>query len=167
MSQLKLFGLRDTTCTQRVLAVLEEINVPYEFVTTSIERMKTAEYLAKLHPFGKVPAFQDGDYTIFESRAIIRYIASAYDTTNTLYPSDAKIRGIIEQWISVEQCYYNSAEDLAWQLVIFVKRRGLPRDEAKIKDAELRLEKVLAVLDDRLAKSTFLAGDNFTAAGKT
>jgi glutathione S-transferase len=166
MSQLKLFGLRGATCTRRVLATLEEIGLPYEFETVGLETMKTPDYIANRQPFGKIPALQDGEnYRIFESRAIARYIASAYDKTGTLYPTDAKIRGIIEQWISVEQSYYNAAEDLASQLV-FAKKRGLPSDENKVKEAEKRLEQVLAVLDARLATSKFLAGDHFTVAGK-
>ncbi len=167
MSQLKLFGLRGSTCTRRVLATLEEINTPYEFEAVFLDTIKSPEYIANRHPLGKIPALQDGnDYRIYESRAIVRYIASAYDRTGTLYPSDPKVRGIIEQWISVEQCYYNAAEDLAFNL-IFAKRRGFPSDEAKIKEAEKRLEQVLAVLDAHLAKSKFLAGDTFTVAGKS
>lgn len=166
MSQLKVFGLRGSTCTRRVLTTLEEIGQVYDFETVGMEQMKTPDYLATKQPFGKVPVLQDGpDYQIYESRAIARYIASTYDKTGTLYPTDAKIRGVIEQWISVEQSYYNAAEDLAVQL-IFAKMKGFPSDPVKVKDAEERLEKALGVLDARLAKSKFLAGDNFTVAGK-
>jgi glutathione S-transferase len=163
MSQVKVFGLRASTCTRRVLTTLEEIGLPFDFETIGFEKTKTPEYLANKQPFGKVPVLQDGDYQIYESRAIARYLASAYDKTGTLYPTDAKIRGVIEQWISVEQSYYNAAEDLAVQL-IFAKMRGFPSDDAKVKDAEGRLEQALVVLDARLAKSKFLAGENFTVA---
>ncbi len=165
MSQLTVFGLRGATCTRRVLATLEEIGLPYQFETTGMDKIKTPDYLANMHPFGKVPVLRDGDYQIYESRAIARYIASAYDRTGTLYPNDAKARGIIEQWISVEQSYYNAAEEVVAQ-TIFAKFRGVPTDEAKLKDAEKRLADTLVVLDAHLAKSKFFAGENFTVAGK-
>jgi glutathione S-transferase len=77
---------------------------------------KSPEYLANEQPFGKIPVLHDGDYKIYESRAIARYIAD--NSTNTeVYPRDAKTRGLVEQWISVEQSYFAPAEAIVGQLV--------------------------------------------------
>lgn len=60
-----------------------------------------AEFLEKHNPFGQIPSLHDGDYHVFESRAIITYLASAYDKNHTLYPDDPKLRGLVENWIQV------------------------------------------------------------------
>ncbi len=165
MAQLKVYGMKGSTCGRRVLLALEEAKVPYEFELVHLftGANKTPEYLA-LHPFGRIPVLKDGDFTLFESRAIIRYIASVYDKAGTLYPADAKARALVEQWISVEQSYYVAAEELVGQLVFAPLLGGQPNED-KVKDADARLHSTLAVLDKHLSKSTFFAGDNFTIAG--
>ncbi|KAH9328509.1 hypothetical protein KI387_000617, partial [Taxus chinensis] len=73
---VKVYGPAFASCTRRVLACLLEKGVDFEIVDFDIRNgtHKTPQYLA-LQPFGKVPAVQDGDLTLFESRAIIRYYA--------------------------------------------------------------------------------------------
>ncbi len=165
MSQLKVYGMKVATCSRRVFLTLEECQVPYEFELVNLLKgdNNNPEYLA-LQPFGKIPVLKDGEFTLFESRAIMRYIASVYDKTGTLYPADAKLRAVVEQWISVDQSYYVAAEEVVNQLV-FVPRKGGQPNEDKVKDADARLHSTLAVLDKHLSKSTFFAGDNFTIAG--
>ncbi len=167
MSSIKLFGLRGSTCTRRVLAVLEETGLPYEFYRVDWDGLehKSADWIATKQPFGRIPVLRDGDYQIYESRAIARYLASAYDKTDTLYPSNPKIRGKIEQWISVEQSYYVAAEDLVVQVIFTPMKGGVP-EQAKVQDAETRLHHALSIIDNHLASSQFFVGDNFTVAGK-
>jgi len=50
---------------------------------------------------GHIPVLQEGDFTLYESRAIARYINDTRG--NKLMPTDAKARAIVEQWISIEQ----------------------------------------------------------------
>ncbi len=158
--------MKGSTCGRRVLLALEEAKAPYEFELVHLftGANKTPEYLA-LHPFGRIPVLKDGDFTLFESRAIIRYVASVYDKAGTLYPADAKARALVEQWISVEQSYYVAAEELVGQLVFAPMMGGQPNAD-KVKDSDARLHSTLAVLDKHLSKSTFFAGDNFTIAGR-
>ncbi|KAL8542310.1 hypothetical protein ACS0TY_003250 [Phlomoides rotata] len=59
----------------------------------------TPEYL-KLQPFGVVPVIEDGDYKLYESRAIIRYYAEKYRSQGTeLLGKTIEERGLIEQWL--------------------------------------------------------------------
>lgn len=144
---------------------LEELNLPYEFITVGAEEMKKPEYMAK-QPWGKVPVLEDGsDFQLYESRAIIRYLVNSYDRTGTLYPSEPKARAIVDQWISIEQSYYCAAQEIAAELV-FYPLFGQKSNEEKVKDAETRLIQALEVLDQRLAKSKFIAAEHFTIAGK-
>ncbi len=166
MAQLKIYGMKFAPCARRALVALEEVQVPYEFVFVDLfaRSHQTPEHLA-LHPFGRLPVLKDGDSTLFESRAIIRYIASVYDKQGTLYPSDPKTCALVEQWISVEQSYFVAAEEVVFQLQ-FRRLVGGQPNEAIVKDAEARLHTTLAVLDKHLSNSKFFVGDNFTVAGK-
>jgi len=77
MVNLTVYGSENAACTQKVLILLEELNLKYKFesIDLSQNEHKTPEYM-KMQPFGKIPVIQYGDHTIFESRSILRYIAS-------------------------------------------------------------------------------------------
>ena len=164
MSSIKIYGLRGSLRTRSVLATLEELGLPYDFVSTDFEKMKTQEFLVK-QPWGKVPVLEDGsNFQLYESRAIIRYLVNAYDRAGALYPAEPRARAVVDQWISIEQSYYVAAEDLISEL-IFGPLFGKTANEAKVKDAEVRLAKVLDVMDKHLAQFKFMGGDHFTIAG--
>ena len=107
---IKLFGLRGSVFTRYALMTLEEAGVPYDMQLVPIDQLKSPEHLAR-HPFSKMPALQDRDFQLYESRAISRYIASQYDVKGTLYPNEPRQRALIEQWISVEQSYFRAAQE--------------------------------------------------------
>lgn len=75
---------------------LEELQLPYEFVLVdlAIAAQKQSDYLA-INPFGKVPALTDGDFTIWESGAILSYLAGKYDQ-NLSTPEQL---AIANQWV--------------------------------------------------------------------
>jgi glutathione S-transferase len=161
-NQIKLFGLRGSVFTRYALMTLDEAGVAYDMVIVPLDQLKSADHLAR-HPFGKVPVLHDGELELFESRAISRHIASHYDRQGTLYPSDPRTRALIEQWISVEQSYFRSTEEIAIQLV-FSKLFGYQPDLEKARDATNRLKTTLEILDRHLATSTYFVGDKLTLA---
>jgi glutathione S-transferase len=162
---ITIVGLATSTCGRRALMALEETGTPYTLqpVNFSIGEHKTAEYKAKHQPFGKIPALHEDDFHIYESRAITKYIADKYDKTGKLNPSDPKKRAVVEQWISVETSYYNSAEKIVGELV-FKPMFGVLADETVIAAEDVRLQEVLAVLNKRLGEAKYLAGEDFTVA---
>jgi len=165
MASIKVYGLHVSLRTRSVLATLEELALPFEFISTDFTKMKTQEFLVK-QPWGKVPVLEDGsNFQLYESRAIIRYLVNAYDRTGALYPSEPKARAVVDQWISIEQSYYCAAEELISEL-IFGPLFGNTANDEKVKAAEVRLAKVLEVMDAHLDKSKFMGGDHFTIAGK-
>lgn len=73
--------------------------------------MQDKQYIAKFHPFGRIPALQDGDLIVFESRAICRYLVAKYakdDSTLRLPTHPAKLAHF-EQLASVEYSYFDPA----------------------------------------------------------
>ena len=162
---LNLFGMRLSTCTQRVAITLLETGAPFTFHAVDLAKreQKSPEYLEKHQPFGQIPSLWDGDFHVFESRAIATYIASAYDKTGTLYPTDVKARAIVDQWINVELNYYTAAAELASEF-IFKPRYGRPQNLERVPDLEKSLHTALAVLNKHLEGKTYFTGDNFTVA---
>ena len=74
---------------------LEEVGQPYKVRLLSFAAMKEAEHLA-LHPFGQIPTYEEGDFILFESGAILLHIAQSHAG---LLPRDANARGSAIAWI--------------------------------------------------------------------
>ena len=104
---LKLYGSAPSTCTRRVATVLKEKNVPYEIVHVdwAAGDLDTPAFRA-VQPFGQAPYIVDDDgFTLYESRAICRYIAAKYRAQGTpLVPpaDDVQANALFEQAVSIE-----------------------------------------------------------------
>jgi glutathione S-transferase len=79
----------------RVRWALEEVGQPYQVRLVSFKAMKGAEYLA-LHPFGQIPAYEEGDLVLFESGAIVFHIAQQ---KAGLLPTNADARARAITWM--------------------------------------------------------------------
>jgi glutathione S-transferase len=82
---------RDT----RVRWALEEVGQPYEVRLVSFAAMKEPAHL-KLHPFGKIPTYEEGDLVLFETGSIILHIAGRHAG---LLPNDANARARAITWM--------------------------------------------------------------------
>ncbi|KAI4319703.1 hypothetical protein MLD38_033272 [Melastoma candidum] len=162
---VKVYGT-PFTAPKRVLLCLIEKGIEFETVPVDLFKgeHKSPEYL-KLQPFGSVPVVIDGDYTLYESRAIIRYYAEKYRHQGTeLLGQTIEERGLVEQWLEVEgQSYHPPLYQLVIHIV-FNPLIGVPQDEKTIKDCEAKLASVLDIYEERLSKSKYLAGDFFSLA---
>ena len=76
MVQVDVYGDLRATCTQRVIVLLEELDLKYDVKQINLSKgeQKSKEFL-ELQPFGKVPVVKYDDRVLFESRSILRYIA--------------------------------------------------------------------------------------------
>uniref|UniRef100_A0A0C9QRC5 glutathione transferase n=1 Tax=Wollemia nobilis TaxID=56998 RepID=A0A0C9QRC5_9CONI len=163
---VKVHGPPYSSSTRTVLACFVEKGIDFEIVPVDMLKgeQKKPEFLA-LQPFGKVPVIQDGDLTLFESRAIIRYYAEKYAGQGTsLLGKTLEERALVEQWLEVEGQNYNPHGYHLLMQLVYATKLGMPQDEALIdKSAEL-LGKVLDVYEERLSKSKYLAGDFYSLA---
>ncbi|KAD7479039.1 hypothetical protein R6Q59_005176 [Mikania micrantha] len=151
---------------KRVLLCLVEKEIEFETVPVDIfagENL-TPDYL-KLQPFGSLPVIQDGDYILFESRAIIRYYAEKYKSQGTnLLGKTIEDLGIVNQWLEVEAHNYQPPLYNLVNHIMFSPHFGIVRSEQVIEESEEKLGKVLDIYEDRLSKSKYLAGDFFSLA---
>ncbi|CAI9785619.1 unnamed protein product [Fraxinus pennsylvanica] len=163
---IKVHGYPFSGATQRVLATLAEKELEYEFVNIDLRtgQQKTEAFL-KLNPFRQVPVLEDGDLTLFESRAITQYLAHTYaDKGTPLITSDPKKMAILSVWTEVEgQRFDPQASKLGYEIVI-KPMLGQTTDEAIVAQLEGKLAEVLDVYEARLAQSKYLGGDSFTLA---
>ncbi|XVE77491.1 hypothetical protein DITRI_Ditri13aG0066900 [Diplodiscus trichospermus] len=166
---VKVYGPVRAACVQRVLLCLLEKDVEFEIVHVDLDagEHKAPDFLLR-QPFGQVPAIEDGDLKLFESRAIIRYYAAKYEERGPkLLGKSLEERAVVDQWVEVEAHNFN---DLVYTLVlqlVILPRMGKQGDLALAHGCEQKLEKVLDIYDQRLSNSTYLAGDTFTLADLT
>jgi len=161
----KLYGNIFSTCTRIVLMTAAELNADVELVPVDLMKgqHKQTEHL-KRQPFGKIPAFVDNHgFTLFESRAIARYIAQQYGDSN-IYPKDPKKRAIVDQWLSVEQGTVNGYLCTILAERILNRHRGLDTDQKNIDKAINNITPYLDVLDKHLAENKYMSGTEFTLA---
>ena len=118
----------------------------------------TPEFLAK-NPNGLVPVLEDGAFVLWESNAIIRYVAEVHGGP-PLYPADAKARAIANQWMGWSNTAMNVP--LVPLFVGMVRTRPEDRDAGAIERARLETARHWAMLDAHLADRAFIAGDAFS-----
>ncbi|XP_027332785.1 glutathione S-transferase-like [Abrus precatorius] len=164
---VKVYGPPLSTAVSRVLACLHEKDIQFQLIPVNMSKgeHKSPDFL-KIQPFGQVPAFQDDDISLFESRAICRYICEKYvDKGNKeLFGTNPLVKASIDEWLEAEGQNFNPpSSTLVFQLA-FAPRMKLKQDEGAIKLNQEKLAKVLDVYDKRLAESRFLAGDHFSLA---
>jgi glutathione S-transferase len=157
---LKIYGIPRSRAIRNVWAC-EEGGVPYELVRTTWTDggTKTPAFL-KLNPNATVPALDDDGFTMFESLAMNLYIAK--NKAKGLYPSDAKGEAKLWQWTLWAATELEPHNGAYAQQTIFLPPEK--RDPAAAKAAWERLGKPLGVLDQHLAKQSWLLGSAFTLA---
>lgn len=137
-------------------------------ITHTLEQMPPgSDEMNKLHPFRKVPAMRHGDFVLFESGAIGRYVDRVFPGP-ALQPKDAKELARMDQWMSAvsDYCYQAMIRECVIQRVL-VPLRGGKTDEAMVKAAWPKTEHQLGVVEQTLAKSQFLAGNALSLADLT
>ncbi|XP_020092713.1 glutathione S-transferase F12 isoform X2 [Ananas comosus] len=149
---VKIYGTGTAVCSQRVMHCLVELGVEFELV----------------EPFGQVPYIVDGDFELFESRAIVRYYGAKYVGKGpNLLGRTLEEKARVDQWLDAEAINYNP---LVFPIVfnLFVlPRSGVPGNKAEAEAAVEKLDKVLEIYERQLSKTKYLAGNEFTLADLT
>ena len=156
---LKIWGRRNSSNVRKVLWCAEEIGLPYESIEVggAFGGTQSAEYRA-LNPNGLVPVIEDHGLPLWESNAIVRYLAARY-ALGTLYPVDVAERARSEQWMDWTSASFAVAfRDLFWGVV---RTAPADRDETRIAAALVRCGDLLTVADAALAQQPWLSGERF------
>ena len=97
---LKLWGRLNSINVQKVMWTLAELELPHEQVNVggAYGGLDTAEY-GTLNPNRKIPVLQDGALALWESNAIVRYLAANYGPKDGLCPADPKQQALADMWM--------------------------------------------------------------------
>ncbi|KAK8711533.1 hypothetical protein V6N13_146814 [Hibiscus sabdariffa] len=164
---LKLYGAALSPCTSRVMTCLHEKEADFELVPVDLfaGEHKQLPFLAK-NPFGQIPALEDGDLSLFESRAIAAYVAEKFkETGNDLIRHQSlKEAAEVKVWMEVEsQQYHPAISPIIFQFFAAPLQGNAP-DQAIIDENTEKLGKVLDVYEDKLGRTKYLAGDFYSLA---
>ncbi|KAI3959782.1 hypothetical protein MKW98_029819 [Papaver atlanticum] len=164
---LKLYGFPMSTPTACIMTCLAEKELEYELVPVDLSKgeHKSPTHLAK-NPFGQIPVLEDASVTLFESRAITRYIAHKYKSGADLSRHDnVEAAAMVGVWVEVEsQQFSPPINTIIFEKFIKPLFLGQTADESIINENLVKLGTVLDVYEARLSNSKYLACDSFTLA---
>ena len=160
---LTIWGRANSVNVQKVLWCCEELGLAYDRIDAGLQfgRNNEPEYLA-MNPMGRIPTLVDGDFVLWESNSIIRYLAMQYAPESTLYPAEPKVRASADRWLDWSLSALQPAErPVFWG---YVRTKAADRDMAQLAAAVSEVEKLWRVVDAHLKGRDYLEGNTFTLA---
>lgn len=160
--QITLWGRSSSSNVQKILWMLDELNIEAERIGADMNfgETNTPEFL-NMNPNALVPILQHGDLTLWESHAILNYLAATFGA-GTFWHESPVVRAPIDQWaiwgtgmlnITISRVFYAT-------VITPPSKHNVELIAATLADAS----KLLAVLDGQLAKSQYVAGEEFSIA---
>jgi glutathione S-transferase len=160
---LTIWGRSNSVNVMKALWCLAELDIPYERIDAGMQFGKNDEagYLA-MNPNGRVPTLVDGDYVLWESNSVMRYLCMAYGKGTPIYPQDPKQRAAVDRWLDWTLSTVQPVDrPVFWALVRTAKEK---QDMAQIqKDVDAEAP-VWAIADHQLSTRRYFEGDQFTIA---
>jgi glutathione S-transferase len=162
---MKLYGFTPSPNTWKVRAVAAHLGVAldYEYVDLLMGASHTPAYLA-INPTGRTPALVDGDFKLWESEAIMQYIASR--KPNALFPDDARTRADIMRWQSWQLAHWGKegCDPLIFNRLVKKLANLGPPNEAEVAKGLECFNREAAVLEALLGRQPYLVGKDVTLA---
>lgn len=165
MRDLTIWGRRNAFNVQKVLWLLDELVLDYTHRDAGGARggLTSPEFLA-MNPHGRVPVLQDGDLAVWESHAILRYLAARYahppEPSNAhalWWPAQPADRACIDAWM--DWSLASLQPDFMRLFWLFYRTPELQRERQKIALAVAACDAHFRRLDLELAARPYLAGD--------
>lgn len=155
---ITLHGFPLSGHSHRVQLALSLMGLPHQVVQVDLKNgaHKSPEFL-QLNPFGQVPVLDDGGTTLFDSNAILVYLATKYDADHRWLPRDPKGQADVQAWLSVAAGQIAFGPAAARLITVFGARIN-PEDVIG------RAHGLLKVMDAQLAAHHFLVGNSATLA---
>jgi glutathione S-transferase len=160
---LKIWGRANSVNVQKVLWCCRELDLAYERIDAGMQfgRNTEPDYLA-MNPNGRIPTVEDGDFVLWESNSVMRYLVLAYGKGSTLYPDAPKASAGIDRWLDWTLSTLQPVDrPVFWALVRTpVEQRDM---KAIQKDADAEAVQ-WRIVDAQLATRRFIEGEQFTLA---
>ncbi len=151
---MKIIGKTTSINVRKVLWTCAELGLAYEREDWKPEH-------APLNPNAMAPVLVDGDFVLWESNTICRYLASHHGSP--LLPADARMRARVEQWMDWQTTELNTAWRYAFMAL--VRNSAAHQDPARIEAGIAAWNRHIGILDAQLGKTgAYAAGYTFTLA---
>jgi glutathione S-transferase len=160
---LRILGRAASINVRKVLWACAEIDILFEREDwgAGFKPTNSPAFLA-LNPNAMVPVIQDGDFTLWESNAIIRYLASAYGEPS-LYPTEPKARARVDQWIDWQAADLNKS--WSYPFMSLVRHSPAHQNTQALAAGCREWTRHMRILNRQLeATNAYVAGDAFSLA---
>jgi len=160
---LTIWGRANSVNVQKVLWCLRELDLAYQRIDAGMAfgRNRERDYLA-MNPNGRVPTLVDGDFVLWESNSIMRYLVLAYAPQSPLYPQAPRLRASVDRWLDWTLSTLQPIErPVFWALIrtpVEARDMGAIQRDADAAAVEWR------IVDAELATRSFMVADHLTLA---
>jgi glutathione S-transferase len=157
---LKIWGRKNSTNVRKALWIAEEVGVPYETQDAGGEfgLVNEALYRAR-NPNGRIPMIEDGDFVLWESNAIVRYLAARNALDSDLYPADPQARAAADKWMDwTTSTIAGPFIPVFWGVL---RTPAGQQDWNAITQGIEALHALLLIADQALSRQLYLSGESF------
>ncbi len=156
---LRIWGRTNSVNVKKVLWLAEELGLKYERIDAGMQfgMVNTPEY-RKMNPNALVPTIDDDGLVLWESHAIVRYLAAKHGA-GTVWPADLKQRADSDRWMDWAFTFQAALRAVFWGLVRTAPEK---RDAQAIEEGRKKCAELLAIPDHYLANKPYFAGNSLT-----
>ena len=160
---LKILGRSSSINVRKVLWLCTELGIPFEQEPWGSEfRSTDAPEFLELNPNALVPVIRDGDFVLWESNTICRYLAASCCRADLL-PVEPRERALVEQWMDWQATELNNSWRHAFMAL--VRRSPAYTDAAAIEASVAGWNRHMGILEAQLTRTgAYAAGAGFTLA---
>lgn len=157
---LRIWGRANSLNVQKVMWTVAELGLEHERIDAGGRfGLNDEPWFLAMNPNGTVPVVDDGGTVVWESNAIVRYLAARYGA-GALWPEDPGARTAADRWMDWQLAVVDRAmHPLFWNLI---RTPEAERDAAAVADAHARCRRAFALLDGHLESRAFVAGEQLT-----
>jgi glutathione S-transferase len=159
---LKIWGRISSINVRKVVLAAQLLELPFERIDagSTFGVVQTPDYKAR-NPNALVPLLEDGDFALWESNVIVRYLAAKHPGAG-LYPQDLRTRFDAERWMDWQQTTLNNAGREAF--IQLIRTPAERRRQEAVAASVAATEPLLAMLDAHLSSRAFMAGRALSVA---
>ena len=161
---MRLYHHPYSASARRAVMTAIHLDLPIELVTIDLTNLQQRRQLTELNANSKLPVLQDGDFILWESCAIMQYLA---DTTpgQTIYPQDLRARVDINRWLFWSSQHFSPAVGIyVWENMMKAMYGVGTPDMRELERGKIQVEQFAQVLDDHLVGREWLCGSGVSLA---
>lgn len=164
---LQVLGRNNSVNVRKVLWTCAALDLPFENENWGVApKLLTDPSFLALNPNGLVPVLKDGDFVLWESNTIIRYLANRYESEKQpqrLYPVDPQSRAQVDQWIDWQATDLNQA--WVYSFMALVRHSPAHIDAEALRLSNEKWTKQMRIMEAQLTRTgAYIAGAHFSLA---